>query len=137
MGRIFRPKKGLDTTLTLSQRISSFYIRWVLNAEPNPTSYLDNSSSDEETCLDVDEDYSVVEDSLLFDSVSYASGPASTPQGKKRRTSVHFDNQGDSRTPATKPVAQKTTAVPHTPARGQAKTTPVGHPTPGVTTPSQ
>ena len=58
--------------------------------------------------------------------------------GKRQRTSgVHFEYQGETRTPAAKPVAQKKTAVPRTPARGESRDTPAVQPTPVVPTPSQ
>ena len=113
------------------------YIRWVLNTEPNPIFFIDNSDTDYEACSDVDDDYLVVDDSLLCDSVTYASGTTSTPAGRKQRTSVHFEDQGSSRTPTSKPVAQRTPAPPSIPARREVRANPAVHPTPTVSTPSQ
>ena len=123
--------------LTLSQRISSLYIRCVLGIEPNPVLFVDNSDSDDEACSDLDDDYSVVDDSLLGDSVTFATGPSSTPSsGKRRRNSVHFEDQGSSRTPVTKPVAQRAPAALVVPARRDAGANPPVHSIPKVSMPS-
>ena len=91
--------------------------------------FLDNSSSDGDACSDVDEEFSVVEDSLLCDSVTFANGTTSTPQAKRQRTSgVHFQEPQSTR--VAKPVAPPVTTV-SPPARRSA---PVEH-QPPINTP--
>ena len=64
--------------------ISSLYIRCVLGTEPNPIFFVYNSDSDE-ACSDLYDDYTVVDDSLLGATVTFAAGPSSTPASGKRR----------------------------------------------------
>ena len=60
---------------------------------------LDNSSSDGEACSDVDEDCSIVDDSLLGNSVDFANGTASTPHSKRQRSSGVQFREPTTRTP--------------------------------------
>ena len=72
---------------------------------------LDNSSSDGESCSDVDEDYTEVDDSLMFDSVTFANS-TSTLQSKRQRVSgVYFQEPPSSRAP--KPVAPPVPTTSH------------------------
>ena len=60
---------------------------------------LDNSSSDGEACSDVDEDCSIVDDSLLGNSVDFANGTSSTPHSKRQRSSGVQFREPTTRTP--------------------------------------
>ena len=80
---------------------------------------LDNSSTDGESCSDVDDDFTEVDDSLLCDSVNFANGTTSTPYSKRQRTSgVQFQEPPSSQAP--RPVA------PPVPTTSQS--VPTGHP---------
>ena len=86
--------------------------------------FLDNSSSDEDACSDVDDDFSVVDDNLLCDSVNFANGPISKPKSKWQRTSeVHFQEQ--QRVPLAKPVAPPVPAESPTPIMTEVRPAPV------------
>ena len=83
---------------------------------------LDNSSTDEESCSDVDEDFTEVDDSLLCDSVTFANGSTSTPHSKRQRTSgVQFQEPPSSQAPRPVappvPTASQSVTTGNTPAR--------------------
>ena len=65
---------------------------------------LDNSSPDGEACSDVDDDFSIVKDSLLGNSVDFANGTTSTPHSKRQRTSGVQFREPPTPTPVTTSV---------------------------------
>ena len=73
---------------------------------------LDNSSSDGEACSDVDDDFTVVDDSLLGDSVDFASGTTSTPHSKRQRTSGVQFRKPHTPTPVATPLPTGSSSVP-------------------------
>ena len=66
---------------------------------------LDNSSSDGEACSDVDEDCSIVDDSLLGNSVDFANGTSSTPHSKRQRSSGVQFREPTTPTPVANPLS--------------------------------
>ena len=73
---------------------------------------LDNSSSDGEACSDVDEDFSIVDDSLLGNSVDFANGTTSTPHSKRQRTSGVQFREPHTPTPLAAPLPTGSSSVP-------------------------
>ena len=73
---------------------------------------LDNSSSDGEACSDVDDDFTIVEDSLLGDSVDFASGTTSTLHSKRHRTSGVQFREPHTPTPVAAPLPTGLSSVP-------------------------
>ena len=65
---------------------------------------LDNSSPDGEACSDVDDDFSIVNDSLLGNSVYFVNGTTSTPHSKRQRTSGVQFREPPTPTPVTTSV---------------------------------
>ena len=90
-------------------------------SKPNQIFFVGNFDSEEDACSDLDEDYTITEDSLLSDSVTFAAGTTSTQTTGKRRREAEY--QADSRPHIAKPVAHPSTAVPVVPASTSARVT--------------
>ena len=75
--------------LTLTQRISNFYIRYNRLTRPNFNIFLDNVDSGEDGCSDIEDDcVTTVEDSLLDDCVIQTT-PVPQTSGKRSRDNDH------------------------------------------------
>ena len=84
-------------------------------SKPNQIFFVGNFDSEE------DEGYTITEDSLLSDSVTFAAGTTSTQTTGKRRREAEY--KADSRPHIAKPVAHPSKAVPVVPASTGARVT--------------
>ena len=78
---------------------------------PRKIFFIDNTLSDDESFSDVDEDFSVVEDNILYDIVTYATGSTSTQAQVRQRMSVHVAEPCGSKAPALPTVVQRAPTV--------------------------